>query len=136
MSREHVEAFKRGIKATNRGDVEGVLRELHPSVEFHPALQELVGGEAAVYHGHDGVREYFRDMDEAFAEVELDYTEIRDLGDRVLATGSFRTRGRQSGALTESPVAALVDLDAASKGTRVLTYLDPREALEAAGLSE
>ena len=75
-------------------------------------------------------------MDEAFAEVELDYTEIRDLGDRVLATDSFRTRGGQSDALTESPVAALVDLDAASKGTRVLTYLDPREALEAAGLSE
>ena len=96
MSQENVEAFNRGIKAMNRGDVEGVLRELHPSVEFHMALQELVGGEAAVYHGHDGVREYLRDMDEAFAEVELDYTEIRDLGDRVLATGSFRTRGRQA----------------------------------------
>ena len=48
MSQEHVEAFKRGIKAMNRGDVEGMLRELHPSVEFHMALQELVGGEAAV----------------------------------------------------------------------------------------
>ena len=74
-------------------------------------------------------------MDEAFAEVELDYTEIHDLGDRVFATGSFRTRGRQSGAVTESPVAALVDVDAASKGTRVLTYLDPKDALEAAGLA-
>ena len=132
MSRENVEAFKRGINAMNRGDVEGVL---HPSVEFHMALQELVGGEAAVYQGHEGVREYFRDMDEAFAEVELDYTEIHDLGDRVFATGSFR-RGRQSGAVTESPVAALVDVDAASKGTRVLTYLDPKDALEAAGLAE
>ena len=134
MSRENVEAFKRGINAMNRGDVEGVLRELHPSVEFHMALQELVGGEAAVYQGHEGVREYFRDMDEAFADVELDYTEIHDLGDRVFAMGSFRTRGRQSWAVTESPVAAL--WTGASKGTRVLTYLDPKDALEAAGLAE
>ena len=96
MSQENVEAFKRGVAAMNRGDVEALLRELDPAVEFHMALQELVGGEAAIYHGHQGVREYLRDMDEAFTEVELDYTEIRDLGDRVLASGMFRTRGRQS----------------------------------------
>ena len=100
------------------------------------AIQELVGGVAGVYHGHDEVREYFRDMDEAFADVELDYTEIRDLGDRILATGRFRTRGRHSGAVIESPVAALVDADDDSKATRVLTYLDPGEAFEAAELSE
>ena len=42
----------------------------------------------------------------------------------------------ENGALTESPVAALVDVDPASKGTRVLTYSTRIEALEAAGLSE
>ena len=135
MSRENVEAMKRAVEAMNRRDFEAVLRELDPAIEWHMTIQELLGGEGAVYHGHDGVREYFRDMDEAFGEVEVDYPDIRDLGDRVLAIGSFRTRGRQSGVVIESPVAALVDLDADSQATRVLTYLDPKEALEAAGLS-
>jgi ketosteroid isomerase-like protein len=136
MSQENVEAFKRVVKAMNRSDVEAVLHELDPAIEWHMALQEAIGGEAAVYHGHQGVREYFRDMDDAFAEVELDYSDIRDLGDRVLATGSFRTRGRQSGAVVESPVAALVDAGADSRATKVLTYLDPKEALDAAGMRE
>ena len=138
MSQENVGALRRVLAAMNRGDVEAVLQELDPEIEWHMALQELVGGVAGVYHGHSGVREYFRDMNEAFAEVELDYTQFkfRDLGDRVLATVSFRTRGKLSGAVIESPVAALIDVDDASKATRVLTYLDPHEALEAAGLSE
>ena len=136
MSQENIEAVKGALEAMNRGDVEAVLQGLDPEIEWHMALQELVGGVAGVYHGHGGVREYFRDMDEAFAEIELDYTEFRDLGDRVLATGSFRTRGRHSGAVIESPVAALIDVDDDTIVTRVLTYLDPKGALEAAGLSE
>jgi ketosteroid isomerase-like protein len=136
MSQENVESFKRVIEAINRGDVEAVLQELDPAIEWHMTVQEFIGGEAGVYRGHEGVREYFRDMDEAFTEVEVDYAELRDLGDRVLAIGSFRTRGRHSGAVIESPLATLAEADADGKGTRVLTYLDPKEALEAAGLSE
>jgi ketosteroid isomerase-like protein len=136
MSEENVEAFKRVVEAINRGDVEAVLQELDPAIEWHMTIQESIGGEAAVYQGHDGVREYFRDMDEAFTEVELDHGELRDLGDRVLAFGSFRTRGRHSGAVIESPLAVLAEANADGKGTKVLTYLDPEEALEAAGLSE
>jgi hypothetical protein len=30
MSDEDIEAFKRAIEAANRGDVEGILAELHP----------------------------------------------------------------------------------------------------------
>ena len=136
MSQENVDAIKRGLEAMNRGDVDALLRELDPAIEWHMALQELIGGTAGVYHGHEGVREYLRDMDEAFAEVVLNYTEIRDLGDRLLATGSFRTIGRHSGAAIESPVAALVDYNDDGRATRVLTYLDPEDALEAAGLRE
>jgi ketosteroid isomerase-like protein len=134
MSQENVEAFGRAVEAMNRGDVEALLPELDPEVEWRMAIQELVGGVAGVYRGHDGVREYFRDMDEAFAEAVLDYPDVRDLGDRVLATGNFRTRGRHSGLVAESPVAALVYAGADGKATKVLTFLDPQKALEAAGL--
>jgi ketosteroid isomerase-like protein len=135
MSQENVEAFERATEATNRGDVGGVLEEVDPAIEFHAVVAELVGGQGMVYRGHDGIRKFFRDFDEALAELHFDYAEIRDLGDRTLAIGRIRIRGRASGATAESPFCALVDWRN-GKATRVLSFLDPEEGLEAAGLRE
>ena len=44
-------------------------------------------------------------MYEAFDEIQIEVSEIRDLGDRLVAIGRTRTRGRESGAETESPIA-------------------------------
>jgi hypothetical protein len=38
MSKQNVEAFKRGLEAGNRGDVDALLDELHPEIEWHSAL--------------------------------------------------------------------------------------------------
>jgi ketosteroid isomerase-like protein len=135
MSQENVEAFKRALEANNRGDVEAGLKELDPEVEWHPALVTSLEAEATVYRGHDGVREWFRTVSEAFTERHTEVQEIRDLGDRIVAIGHIRMRGEASGADTESQIAFLVDYRDA-KATRVRSYLDPKEALEAAGLSE
>ena len=80
MSQENVEAFKRGLEAGNRGDVEGLLEVLDPDVEWHTALHALLAGDATVYRGHAGVREMLRDMYEAFDEIQIEVPEIRDLG--------------------------------------------------------
>ena len=135
MSAENVEAFERAVAATNRGDVEAVLRELHSEVEFHAFMEELLGGEGRVYSGHAGVREFFRDFNESFDQLYWEYPDIRDLGDRVLAIGTFRARGRGSGAEAETPLGVLVEFKG-GVGTVVLSTADPRDALEAAGLSE
>ena len=110
-------------------------KELDPEVEWHSALSVLLSGRATVYRGHGGVREWFRELDEVVAEVHVEYTDIRDLGDRVMAIGHIRTRGRGSGVVTESPIAMVSDTRN-GKSVRVRSYLDPREALEAVGLSE
>jgi ketosteroid isomerase-like protein len=136
MSEENVEAFKRGNAAINRGDVEGLLKEVHPEVEFHAFMEELLSGATRVYSGHAGVREFFRDFNEHFDELHWEYPDIRDLGDRVLAIGTFRARGRGSGAEVETPLGVLIDYDKNGIATVVLSTADPREALEAAGLSE
>jgi ketosteroid isomerase-like protein len=135
MSQENVETFKRGSDAANRRDIEALLVEIDPEVEWHPAMAALLGGEATVYRGHAGVREWLRDQAEAFAESRIDYSEIRDLGERVLAIGRLRARGNESGAEIESPVAWLVEFKK-GKVIHVRAYLEPKEALEAAGLSE
>ncbi len=135
MSQENVEAFKRAVDAYNRRDAEALLEELDPEVEWHPALQTMFGGKATVYRGHEGVRELLRDLDEALAEIHIEFSEIRDLGDQVVAIGRVRTRGKASGAETEAPLGSVADRVRNGKPTRIRTYLDPKEALEAAGLS-
>ncbi len=135
MSQENVEKTKRGAEASNRRDIEALLVDLDPEIEWSPAFPVLLGEEAKVYRGHDGVREMFRGFYDALDEIHVEYSEIRDLGDRVVAIGRIRTRGKASGAATESPFALVSDVKN-GKTTRVRTYLDPHEALEAAGLEE
>jgi len=135
MSQENVEAFKRGLEAGNRGDVEGLLEELDPEVEWHSALHAMLGGEQTVFRGHDGVREMMRDLNEAFGEIHIEISEIRDLEDRLVAIGLNRTRGKESGAEIETPF-ALVTQVKNGKTILVRGYLDPRKALEAVGISE
>ena len=132
---ERLEAMQRGTEAFNRRDVEAALEELDAGIEWKDAFQVLLGGEATTYHGHDGIRDLIREQDELFVEFDAEYSDIRDRGDKMVAIGVLRTRGRASGAATESPVATVVEFKG-KKAIRVRTYLDPAEALEAAGLPE
>jgi ketosteroid isomerase-like protein len=135
MSRANVEAFRRGLEAGNRGDVETLLKELDPEVEWHSALHAFLGGEATVFRGHDGVREMLRDLNEAFGEIHIEISEIRDLGDRLVAIGHIRTLGKASGAETETPLALVTEIKN-GKTISIRGYLDHAEALEAVGLRE
>ena len=94
-------------------------------------------GDATVYRGHEGVRELLRDTDETLGEIKVEFPRIQDLGDRIVAIGHLRTLGKEGPAPRPSlgggaRVAELKD----GKPIRIRTYLDPKEALEAAGLSE
>ena len=44
MSEENVEAFKRGIDAFNRGDIDAFLEGLDAEVEWHPVFQVVMLG--------------------------------------------------------------------------------------------
>jgi len=135
MSQANVEAFKRFSDANNGRDVEALLAELDAEVEWHSAVVGSLGGEATVHRGHDGVREMLRDLYEAFSEFRVEFSEIRDLGDRVFAIGRWVTRGEGSGVETSPFLASVVDFRD-GKAIRVRSFLDPDEALEAAGLRE
>ena len=64
MSQENVEIVRRVSDAYNRRDVEAMLDELHPDIEWHPWLQIQLGGGATVYRGHQGVRKGIREVEE------------------------------------------------------------------------
>jgi ketosteroid isomerase-like protein len=57
------------------------------------------------------------------------------LANEVVAIGRLRARGKESGAETDSPVAWVVEFKN-GKVIQAQAYLDPKEALEAAGLRD
>ena len=135
MSQENVDAFSRGAAAFNRGDIETWWAGMDTEVEWPSALPDLLRASGGVHRGHDGVRDMVRNLSDSFHELTVEYSEIRDLGDRLLAIGQLHTRGNLSGAVSETPYALVSDYRG-GKMTRVRTYLDTQEALKAAGLSE
>jgi ketosteroid isomerase-like protein len=137
MSRANVEALERGLVAYDSRDVEALLEECHDDVEWESALVKGLGGETTVYRGHVGIRELFREVDHAFDEFRIgfDPDDIRDLGDSIVATGWMRVRGRASGVAIESPISFVADFRD-GKAVRFRSFLDRRDALAAAGLSD
>ena len=135
MSQENVEAFKRAVAAYNRRDIDAFLEAFDPEIEWHSLTQVMFGGEQSVYRGHRGIREGVREMDEVLADLQVEYAEIRDLRERIVVFGRVSGRGRASGAETESPINWVIEFRN-SKVIRMTDYLDPAEALEAAGLEE
>jgi ketosteroid isomerase-like protein len=135
LSHENIELCRRAVEAQNRRDAAAILDALHPDVEWYPGLSAKLAGEATVNRGHAAVREWLEELWETFPKTYLDFPDLRDLGQRVIGIGRMRSRGQASGIEWETPVAYLVDIDA-GKMTRVRTYLDGHEALEAAGLRE
>src|SRR5829696_4406111 len=135
MSQENVETFKRAADAYNRRDIDTLLRELDPEVEWRSAILMPLGREARVHRGDQSVREGLRDLYEALSEFHVEYSEIRDLSDRIVGIGRVRIREKHSGVETESPLVSVTDVKS-GKGIRVWNYLDPKEALEAARLRD
>jgi ketosteroid isomerase-like protein len=135
MSQENVEAYKRGVDAFNRRDVEAWLEELDPEVEMHLSLPAMFGGEETVFRGHVELLEFLADLDAAFAEFQIEISEIRDLGQRLVTIGHLHGRGKTSGADVDSPIGYVVDFKN-GEVVRLRDYFDPKKALEAAGLSE
>ena len=103
-------------------------------------LQMLTRGGCDGVLGDSEERPRFRreDLDEAFAELP----HSRSFGgpgpgrSGYSPIGHLRARGTASGAeIRDAHAPTCIDFKH-GKATRVLTYLDPAEALEAAGLSE
>jgi ketosteroid isomerase-like protein len=133
MSQENVEAFRRGTDALERGTVDTALLDelIDPDVIFEP-LRAPVSG---TYRGHEGIRQFIADTAESFDVFRFDRSDIRDLGDRVLAIGTLHIRARQGGVETDVPTAGI----ATYRDGRLIRWQDfgdKRKALEAAGLRE
>jgi uncharacterized protein len=131
MSQENVDLVRQGYerwKQTREIDFELI----HPEVRWGFVN---MAGEQFTYHGHDGVREWERELAEAWEDFWWEPDRLMDAGDKVVALVTAHLRGQASGVELEVPLGNVWTIR-----DRVLVrfelFLDPEEALEAAGLSE
>ena len=87
-----------------------------------------------VYHGHDGVRQYWRETISVFGEVDFEVEELIDAGDQVLAVIREREVGRASGVPVETTHLALYTLTG-GKVIQMQVFDDRQQALKAARLN-
>ena len=95
MSKQNVELHRRGVEAGNSRDIEVLIATADPSIELHSSMTTPGG---AVYHGHDGLREYIRDLQDAFGdELRIEPEAYFDLGEHTLMSYVAYGRGLHSG---------------------------------------
>jgi ketosteroid isomerase-like protein len=130
MSQRDVETVKTLMDAVNRRDIDAYAGLTTADFEWFPVFAARV--EQDVYRGREGIEMFLGEVDETWQEFRPTPEEYRDLGDRVVALGRLKTRGRASGVPSDSPWGGVYDMRG-GKVSRIRTYLDHDETLRAAG---
>ena len=133
MSQENVEVGRRMLQAFNDGDIEAIVAECDPAVEWE---EQSIPGVEPLYRGHDGVRRWWTEtFGEELGSIEGRFEEVKEADDTVIASVRFEGEGRSSGARVQMPV-HLVLTFRDGKLVRRQVFLTPAEALAAVGLAE
>jgi len=86
-----MDVVKAVFSAFAERDVEGVLRHAHADIEFGAVTGDHAG-RTEPYRGHDGLRQYFRDVAAVWDDLRIVPGEFRQSGDTVLVTGRVSAR--------------------------------------------
>ena len=126
------------IAAHERGDYAAVFAAYDPDIDWYPG--QARGADWSdfepVYHGHEGVRNFWRTWFEAWEAVDFQYREFIDAGEHVVTILSQRMRGRTSGVELEWDSYAQVWTLRRGKVVRVQFFANREEALEVIGPPE
>ena len=129
MSQDNVELVRRGYDHYNRtGEPDYSL--LDPAVEYDVSERTF---DPAVYHGHEGVREFVSLIREQWATMRIEPQDFIVAGDEVVVPVRLVGVGKHSGVETQADAAHVWTLRD-GKVIRQRTFQTLAEALEAAGL--
>jgi len=128
MRQETLDLIRGGIEAFNRRDVDGMLAPLRSDVQLEPLRAVLEGN---VYRGHQGLRDWVRDMADDWKDFEVRVDDLYEVGeDHVLVEARVHARARGSGVVMDASGAWLCDVRD-GKVARVRFYTDRESALKA-----
>ena len=102
-------------------------------MEFIAPTAEIAN-EGRPYVGHEGMRKYYEDVANVWNELEVTPTEIREVGDAVLALG--RVYGRAEGGYIEDSPAQWVMRFEAGLVRWIHVYTNRAAAFAEVGLTE
>ena len=124
----NLDVIRELVERWNAGDVEGVMELFAEDAVMYSGADWL---EQATWRGHAGIRanigEWQAVWEMAIAEIDV----LEELGDKVVASGAWNTRGRGSGVSGRMPVAMLFTIRD-GKITSVEWFLDYDRAVAAA----
>jgi uncharacterized protein len=126
MSKENVEVVRRAFAAFNERAVEDLIDLSDPECEWMPFRAQLEG---MTYRGHEGVRQFVRDMDEDWEAFRIDPVEFHERDDRVVVIGQVNALGRGSGVDVDSVAGFVFELRS-GRLAKLISYSDPAAALE------
>jgi ketosteroid isomerase-like protein len=133
MSRERAESVYELAAAVGTRDIDTLTRLTFPQVEWHTALSVI--SEGGAYHGHDGVRQYLADLEDAFEAFEVHLGDVLVVGSVAIAVGQVHYHGKASGVEQAENLGWVVRFR--DDGiTYVRAFRDPERVLDAVGLSE
>lgn len=117
--------------AFGQRDADALVEYVDPEVVFEPVSTPVQKREP--YRGHDGLREYLRDLEETWDEFEVTVSELRESGDKVVALGRIKAIATGAAYMTDSPAGFVWHLrDGKVVWGKVFTNVN--DALEAGGV--
>jgi ketosteroid isomerase-like protein len=133
MSQENVDVVRRMVRAFNDGDIEALVAECDPAVEWE---EQFIPGVDPLYRGHEGVRRWWsaviEDVGEVLGSLEARIVEVRETGDTVI--GSLRLEGVGASSGVRVPMHVhMVATFRDGKVVRRQVFTTGAEALEAVG---
>ena len=132
MSQENVEIVRRYYAAWNTGGLDAARKFWSDEFEWQDAPQMPDGG---TFRGPEAAAAHFEDLNEVLGTMEVDVDRLVPAGDEVLVVLRVHLDAQRGGLLLDGPIYETVRI-AGGKISRIRLFLDEREALEAAGLSE
>ena len=132
MSEENVDALKAVYATVATGDLTMLLELCDPNVEITepPEIPD-----SSTFHGREGIQEVLAKLQVVFPDMQFAAPEFVPNGDRVLVSMKWLGTGAGSGASTQVTLFHIWSFED-GRVTRVDAFLDRRQALKAAGLSE
>jgi ketosteroid isomerase-like protein len=131
MSEENVEIVRRSADAFQRRDFPAVIECFDPDVEYDMRIRP----DGRICRGMDEVQKAFRTWLGTWDDYSINFEEVIDAGDNVVAVFTEAGRGKGSGMNIEQRLAT-VHTVRDGKIVSVRIFRSKAEALEAAGLPE
>jgi ketosteroid isomerase-like protein len=124
--------MRRFVEAFNRGGFDAVVDLLDPEIEYH---EDPKFAQAEVYRGRDAVVRQWQDFVASFEAYHFEIEDQFGVDDKVVGILRESGRGAGSGVPVDRRTGWVHTLRA-GKLVRMEIFLDPADALEAAGIRQ